>query len=248
MIMFNGDGSANVLVSGVDYGQGTYTTLAQIAADELKIPVEKVRIPWESDTDYTPYDWQTVASRLTVMGGNAIIEAARDCLTQIKAVASQVLRAPVEQIECANGKVWATGKPQRTLDYSQIVLGYTYPDGNSIGGPVIGQGRYMAQGLTHLDPETGQGLPALNWTYGAHGVELEVDTDTGQVRVLPDRLRLRRGQGDEPAALQDPGDRRGGAGAGLGDHREVRVRGRPPAQQLVRGLQDPDRQGHPASR
>jgi CO/xanthine dehydrogenase Mo-binding subunit len=80
--------------------------------------------------------------------------------------------------------VWAKGKPQRTLDYSQIVLGYTYPDGNSIGGPVIGQGRYMAQGLTHLDPETGQGLPALNWTYGAHGVELEVDTDTGQVRVL----------------------------------------------------------------
>jgi CO/xanthine dehydrogenase Mo-binding subunit len=184
MIMFNGDGSANVLVSGVDYGQGTYTTLAQVAADELKIPVEKVRIPWESDTDYTPYDWQTVASRLTVMGGNAVIEAARDCLTQIKAVASQVLRAPVEQIECADGKVWATGKPQRTLDYSQIVLGYTYPDGNSIGGPVIGQGRYMAQGLTHLDPETGQGLPALNWTYGAHGVELEVDTDTGQVRVL----------------------------------------------------------------
>ena len=184
MIMFNGDGSANVLVSGVDYGQGTYTTLAQIAADELKIPMEKVRIPWESDTDYTPYDWQTVASRLTVMGGNAIIEAARDCLKQIKAVASQVLHAPVEQIECADGKVWARGTPQRTLDYSQIVLGYTYPDGNSIGGPVIGQGRYMAQGLTHLDPETGQGLPALNWTYGAHGVELEVDTDTGQVRVL----------------------------------------------------------------
>jgi CO/xanthine dehydrogenase Mo-binding subunit/aerobic-type carbon monoxide dehydrogenase small subunit (CoxS/CutS family) len=184
VINFNGDGSANVLVSGVDYGQGTYTTLAQVAADELKIPVEKVRIPWESDTDYTPYDWQTVASRLTVMGGNAVIEAARDCLKQIKAVASEVLRAPVEQIECADGKAWARGKPERTLDYSQIVLGYTYPDGNSIGGPVIGRGHYMAQGLTHLDPETGQGLPALNWTYGAHGVELEVDTDTGQVSVL----------------------------------------------------------------
>jgi len=42
---------------------------------------------------------------------------------------------------------------------------------------VIGHGRYIAQGLTNLDPETGQGLPALNWTYGAHGVEIEIDTD-----------------------------------------------------------------------
>ncbi len=48
----------------------------------------------------------------------------------------------------------------------------------------MGKGRYIAQGLTNLDPETGQGLPALNFTYGAHGVELELDTDTGLVRVL----------------------------------------------------------------
>jgi len=183
-ILFNGDGSANVLVSGVDYGQGTYTTLAQIAADELRLPLEKVRVPWDSDTDYTPYDWQTVASRFTVMGGNAIIQAAKECLDQIRGVAGQVLHAPPEQIECANGKVWAKGKPERTLDYSQIVLGYTYPDGTSIGGPVMGKGRYIATGLTNLDPETGQGLPALNWTYGAHAVELEVDTDTGHIRVL----------------------------------------------------------------
>ena len=183
-ILFNGDGSANVLVSGVDYGQGTYTTLAQIAADELRLPLEKVRVPWDSDTDYTPYDWQTVASRFTVMGGNAIIQAAKECLEQIRGVAGQVLHAPAEQIECGNGKVWVRGKPDVTLDYSQIVLGYTYPDGSSIGGPIMGKGRYIATGLTNLDPETGQGKPALNWTYGAHGVELEVDTDTGHIRVL----------------------------------------------------------------
>jgi len=183
-IAFNGDGSANVLVSGVDYGQGTYTTLSQIAADELRLPLEKIRIPWDSDTDYTPYDWQTVASRFTVMGGNAVIQAAKECLDQIRGIASQVLHVPLDQIEIANGKVWARGKPGRTLDYSQIVLGYTYPDGTSIGGPVMGKGRYIATGLTNLDPETGQGLPALNWTYGAHGIELELDTDTGHIRVL----------------------------------------------------------------
>jgi CO/xanthine dehydrogenase Mo-binding subunit len=180
----NGDGSANVLVSGVDYGQGTYTALAQIAADELSIAIEKVRVPWDSDTDYTPYDWQTVASRLTVMAGNAVIEAARQCIEQIKATASRALDAPSERIVCKNGEVWVEGSEEKRLPYGRIVLGYTFPDGNSIGGPVIGHGRYIAQGLTNLDPETGQGLPALNWTYGAHGIEIEIDTDTGMIRVL----------------------------------------------------------------
>ena len=184
VITFNGDGSANVLVSGVDYGQGTYTALAQIAADELRLPLDRIRVPWESDTDYTPYDWQTVASRFAVMGGNAVIEAARECLAKIRAVAGTALGVPPDQVECADGKAWARGRPDRVLDYSQLVLGYTYPDGTSIGGPVLGSGRYIATGLTNLDPETGQGLPALNWTYGAHAVELEVDTDSGHVRVL----------------------------------------------------------------
>ncbi len=183
-ILFNGDGSANVLVSGVDYGQGTYTALAQVAADALRIPLEKVRVPWDSDTDFTPYDWQTVASRFTVMGGNAVIQAARDCLEQLRAVAGQAFGVPADQIECGDGQVWVKGKPGEKHDYARFVLGYTFPDGHSIGGPVIGRGRYIAQGLTNLDPETGQGLPALNWTYGAHGVELEVDTDTGHITVL----------------------------------------------------------------
>jgi len=63
-------------------------------------------------------------------------------------------------------------------------MGYTYPNGNAIGGPIIGRGRYIAHGLTHLNSDTGQGLPALNWTYGAHAVEIEVDTATGDIRVL----------------------------------------------------------------
>ena len=74
--------------------------------------------------------------------------------------------------------------PAQVGSYQQVVLGYTFPNGNAIGGPVIGRGRYIAKGLTHLDPETGQGLPALNWTYGAHGVVVEVDTETGDVEVL----------------------------------------------------------------
>jgi CO/xanthine dehydrogenase Mo-binding subunit/aerobic-type carbon monoxide dehydrogenase small subunit (CoxS/CutS family) len=183
MMKFNEDCSVNVLVSGVDIGQGTYTALAQFAADELSIPVEKVRVSFESDTDYTPYDWQTVASRFTVMGGNATIAAAQDCLRQIREVAAQVFRAPVEMIISEGGEVWVKGREENRLPYETFIMGYTYPNGNSIGGPVVGRGRYIAQGLTNLDPETGQGRPALNWTYGAHAVEIEVDTETGEIEI-----------------------------------------------------------------
>jgi CO/xanthine dehydrogenase Mo-binding subunit len=184
VIQLDEDGAADVLVSGVDYGQGTYTVLRQIAAEELKLPIDKVHVVWECDTAFTPYDWQTVASRLAYMGGNAIIEAAADCLRQIRSVASQALDVPSETIVCENGRVYPDGKPERAIAYSELSLGYIFPNGNSIGGPVIGHGRYIAQGLTHLDPETGQGLPAQYWTYGAHGVHLEVDVETGEVEIL----------------------------------------------------------------
>ncbi|MFH1842338.1 MAG: molybdopterin cofactor-binding domain-containing protein [bacterium] len=184
VIKFNEDASVSLLISGVDYGQGTYTTLTQIAADELRIPLEKVRVVWDCDTDMTPYDWQTVASRFAVMGGNAVIKAAADCRRQIKAVAAEALNVSADELVCRNSRVFVDEQPENGLDYTQVVLGYTFPNGNAIGGPVVGHGRYIARGLTHLDPETGQGKPALNWTYGAHGVEVEVDTATGEVVVV----------------------------------------------------------------
>ncbi len=184
ILKFNEDASVNLLISGVDYGQGTYTALAGIAAQELSIPVEKVHVTWDCDTATQPYDWQTVASRFAVMGGNAVIAAARDCLDQLKAVAAQVLHAPVEDLVCENEEVYVRKDPGARLHYRQLVIGYSFPNGSSIGGPVIGRGRYIAQGLTHLDPETGQGRNALNWTYGAHGVVIEVDTETGDIDVL----------------------------------------------------------------
>jgi CO/xanthine dehydrogenase Mo-binding subunit len=184
IIKFNEDASVNVLISGVDYGQGTYTALAGIAAQELSIPVEKVQVTWDHDTASQPYDWQTVASRFAFMGGNAVIDAARDCIRQIKEVAGQVLHAPVEDLVCESEVVYVRQNPHQRLAYRQLVMGYSFPDGNSIGGPINGRGRYIAQGLTHLDPQTGQGKAAINWTYGAHGVIVEVDTETGDIEIV----------------------------------------------------------------
>ncbi|UCF10131.1 MAG: molybdopterin-dependent oxidoreductase, partial [Candidatus Bipolaricaulota bacterium] len=184
IIKLDEDGAADLLVSGVDYGQGTYTVLRQIAAEELGIAIDKVRVTWDCDTAFSPYDWQTVASRFAYMAGNAIIEAAADCLAQIRGVAGQVLDVPPDEIVCDEGKAFPRGRPEDAIPYERLALGYTFANGNSIGGPVIGHGRFIATGLTHLDPETGQGFPAQYWTYGAHAVEVEVDRETGEVTIL----------------------------------------------------------------
>ncbi|OIQ59390.1 xanthine dehydrogenase family protein molybdopterin-binding subunit [Neomoorella thermoacetica] len=184
IVKMNEDGSVNVLVSGIDYGQGTYTTLAQIAAERLHLPLEKVHVVWETSTETSPYDWQTVASRFTVMGGNAVIRACDDLLAQMKSLAAGILRAAEEELEFSQEEIYVRHHPDQKLAYRELAIGYTYGNGNAVGGPLIGRGRYIAQGLTFLDAETGQGRPALDWTYGAHGVEIEVDTKTGNIRVL----------------------------------------------------------------
>ena len=75
----------------VNEGEWRFLADTDGAKRELKIPVEKVRVPWDSDTDYTPYDWQTVASRFAVMGGNAVIMAARDVNAKLYGIVAREL-------------------------------------------------------------------------------------------------------------------------------------------------------------
>ena len=214
IIKLDEDGAADILVSGVDYGQGTYTVLRQVAAEELGLPIDKVHITWECDTAMTPYDWQTVASRFAYMGGNAVIEAAADCLSQLRAVAAEVFGVPPEELACRDEKVCPVNEPGRAIPYKNLALGYTFPNGNSIGGPIIGRGRYIATGLTNLDPDTGQGRPAQFWTYGAHAVEIEVDTETGEVEVVKIATALDAGRVLNPLLCR--GQVIGGIVQGLG--------------------------------
>jgi CO/xanthine dehydrogenase Mo-binding subunit len=143
-----------------------------------------------------------------------VIEAARDCLEQIKQVAATALETLPEQIVCQDGEAFRIGEKERAIPYEKLVLGYTFENGNSIGGPVIGHGRYIAKRLTNLDLETGQGLPALFWTYGAHGVEIEVDKETGEVEILKIVTALDAGKVLNPKLCK--GQVAGGVLQGLG--------------------------------
>jgi CO/xanthine dehydrogenase Mo-binding subunit len=184
IIKFNEDGSANLAVGVTELGQGTTTSLAQMAAEELGMSIEKIKVVVERITDLTPYSWQTVASRNLFMEGRAVICAAQDARNQIIEMASQALRVAKEDLVLENGMVFPVGESEKGISLQQFAMGYTYPNGTAIGGPVIGHGSYVPRALTYLDPETGQGFPALDWTFGAQAVEIEVDVETGVVKIL----------------------------------------------------------------
>ncbi len=82
-VLLNEDGSVTVKVGGQEIGQGSFTIAAQIAAASLGVPYDWVRVTGPLDTDTSPYEWQTVASRLTWSMGNAVAAAARDARQQI---------------------------------------------------------------------------------------------------------------------------------------------------------------------
>ncbi|HET7838452.1 MAG TPA: xanthine dehydrogenase family protein, partial [Rectinemataceae bacterium] len=155
ILLFNDDGSVNLRTGVVELGQGALTGLSQIVAEALGIEASRVHVNPEVSTASSPHDWTTAASRSLFMAGRAALAAARDAADQIKAIASRPLRCPEEDLEVGGGRVYLRDDPERGLGLEKVVLGYSYPDGSSIGGPVIGRGHYIARGLTNLDPETG---------------------------------------------------------------------------------------------
>jgi CO/xanthine dehydrogenase Mo-binding subunit len=180
----NSDGTLLVNLSLTEIGQGSATALAQIAAETLRFPIEKVRVTIEKDTDRDPYDWQTVASKGLILSGNATVLACQDLLKKAYEDAAQVLRAEISDLDHDGEKVFLKHRPDESVTFAALAIGYAYPNGNAIGGPLVGVGRYVAQGLSNLDKATGQGLPALDWTYGAHGVVVDVDPVTGEFSIL----------------------------------------------------------------
>jgi CO/xanthine dehydrogenase Mo-binding subunit len=175
IITFNRDGSVNLMTGVIEIGTGTKTVLAQILAERLKMDIDHVHVRMEVDTQTTPEHFKTVASRGTFMSGRATLNAAEDVIKQLKEVASCVLRAPKEDLEVANSRVFLRDDPSIGLHFKDIGYGYKYPNGNAIGGQIIGRGKYILRHITSLDPETGAGKPGPEWSAAAYGVEVEFD-------------------------------------------------------------------------
>jgi len=185
-LKFNEDGSLNILVSGMDIGQGYLTVMAQIAAEILSIPTSKIRVE-NPDTDRNPYEWQTVASHVTWSCGNAVKKAAIDARNQIFDLIERTKKLSKNSLYLEDEKVKSKTKPDFVLSLKDFVInGIQVEDGTFKGGPIMGRGMFMPEfSSTDADPETSQGgHPNVHYTTGAAGVILEIDKKTGKMKVL----------------------------------------------------------------
>ncbi|RLG85474.1 MAG: xanthine dehydrogenase family protein molybdopterin-binding subunit, partial [Thermoprotei archaeon] len=188
IVKVNEDGGVDVLVGTGEMGQGTITALAQIVAEELGIPVEKVRIAPIRSTDTVAYTWQTVGSRGLFTDGQALMRALEDLKRKIRVVASNIFRVSEDRIEIKDGKACVSGEPHHCVTLDQLALGYMLPSGMTIGGPLMGVGTHVPDRNVLTDPETGQVLEdghlAPFYTFGAGAVEIELNLLTGEIKVL----------------------------------------------------------------
>jgi CO/xanthine dehydrogenase Mo-binding subunit len=214
----NGDGcGANVYVhedgsvllySGItEMGQGAFTVLPQICAEELGVAMEDVRLV-KPDTDQVPESGPTVGSRSTTLMGNAIIMAARQVKSSILEMASEMLRVPVERLEAKNRLIYDREKPHKSLAFKEVAARCM-----AMGKRLIGQG-WWTPPTPSLDPETGQGSPYFVYTYSTHMAEVLVDVETGEVEVTDYVAAFDVGKAINPKALE--GQIGGGVAMGLG--------------------------------
>ena len=103
-VRVHADGSVTILTGSTELGQGSHTVLPQIAAEELGVPFDKVRVV-SSDTAITPYDRSTGASRTTTLMGTRGFEASREAIAQMRSMAAQLLTVKEEEIKVVAGGV-----------------------------------------------------------------------------------------------------------------------------------------------
>jgi CO/xanthine dehydrogenase Mo-binding subunit len=175
IVSVQADGSVVVSLGLVDMGQGLASTMAMIAASVLGIDTGRVKVP-SVHTGRVPDSGPTVASRSTVMGGQAVrkaAEAVRDVLVEVVA---EELGVPAAGLEARGGRI--ADARGRGLGFAEAAA-----CANARGRPLLGFGWHRAP-ATDWDPERGAGQAYFTFVYSANVAEVEVDEATGRVRVL----------------------------------------------------------------
>jgi CO/xanthine dehydrogenase Mo-binding subunit len=201
-------GTFVISLSSTDLGQGLKTVLAQIGAETLGVPVENVMID-TADTDTGPHCMGTFASRATHRVGNAIIMAAKEAREALLEVAGEELEASPEDLETdGEGNIFVRGMPSRRVGLVDTALAAHFKYGKTIAG----RGMYIKP-KSEVDPETGAMDPDSTEAHACTVAEVEVDTETGEVKVLSLRSAYEVGRQVNPALVK--GQITGGSWMGM---------------------------------
>jgi CO/xanthine dehydrogenase Mo-binding subunit len=207
----NEDGTVVVQTGAVEIGAGSVVAgMAQIVAAELGVGLHQVRVVW-GDTDATPLDAGAHGSRTLFNAGNAALQAAREVRAELLRRAADVLEAAEADLDVRDGRVSVRGVPDRGVTYAELMAGQMYAT-----GPVLGRGTFLADETPH-QPETVRGslAPSFNApTFHCHAAEVEVDPETGQVRLVELVVAQDVGFAINPTAVE--GQMEGGAVQGAG--------------------------------
>lgn len=195
LLKVNEDGRAMLQTSECDMGQGANTMLSQICAQELGIPLSHVTV-MAPDTDTAPFCLGSLASRVTIIAGNAVLRAAREARQKLLALAAEKLGVDAEQLEIADGRIAVPGQPDKSATLAEIARLHIFRHG---GEGIHVRATYDAPTVMHDADYYGNVAPAHS--FAAQAVEVEVDTSTGQVTVIDSFVADDCGKAINPLAV-----------------------------------------------
>jgi CO/xanthine dehydrogenase Mo-binding subunit len=167
------NGEVRLFTGASDIGQGSDTVFLQMASESLGISINEVRLI-RADTALTTDPGLTSASRLTYISGNAILNAIKNLKEEVVKEASRILRVDDKDLFFEEGEIKQKSKPSVSISIKEVA--------KRCGKIVRGEGSFDPE-TTPLDPKTGQGSPYATYTFATHLAEVEVDTETGRVKV-----------------------------------------------------------------
>jgi 4-hydroxybenzoyl-CoA reductase subunit alpha len=189
VVTINYDGTVELHVGTQDMGQGSNTTLAMICAETLGVKMEDIKVH-SGDTDHSPADLGAWGSRQTLMGGNAVKMAAEDAKRQLLEYAyAQSGFNIIYDLDIKNRRVHSVSRPERGFDYFDLVKkALRGKDGQRI----IGRGYYTPRRKGMISPA---------YSYMLQAVEVEIDKETGKIKLIDSLTAHDCGQPINPLGL-----------------------------------------------
>jgi carbon-monoxide dehydrogenase large subunit len=181
------DGSVIVLTGVTSPGSGNETGIAQIVASELGCSLDRITVV-QGDTESCPWGFGNYSSRSIIIGGTAGHVAAKEIREKMTRIAANMLEAAPEDITVEDERFVISGSPSRGVSFAEVAFEvYANPHGKNMDGiePMLQSVRQWKQENVYHQPEVQGRFSAYpSWPYGAAAAIVEVDADTGHVKIL----------------------------------------------------------------